>query len=118
MQLCKTQAQFLRQGQPLAPGVPLWKVVPTRDEEGRPVSDFMMIIPGLAQQSPLIIDATLQRVQRVLGRYQEVVFANFNLRLNLLWVSVRNKPGITLEVAAAIKVRVPEALLVAPKLER
>ena len=33
-------------GEPqLSPAEPLWKRVPTRDDEGRPVSDFMMLIP-------------------------------------------------------------------------
>lgn len=118
MQIAKTSNHSLRAAQALEPGTPLWKVVPTRDEEGRPVSDFMMLIPGLSKQSSARIEHTLTRVQAVLSRYKEVIFANFNMRLNVLWISVRNKPGITLEVAAAIKLRVPEAMPVAPKFER
>lgn len=118
MHIIRASEKSVRQKVPFEPGTPLWKVVPTRDEEGRPISDFMMLIPGLGKQSAQIIEETLARVHAVLSHYADVVFANFNLRLNLLWVSVRNRPGITLEVAAAIKVRVPEALLVAPKFER
>lgn len=118
MQITKASTNAVCGTEPLEPGVPLWKVVPTRDEDGRPVSDFMMLIPHLGRQSPEIINACLQRIQAVLGHFREVVFANFNMKLNVLWVSVRNRPGITLEVATAIKLHVPQALLVAPKLER
>jgi len=45
------------------------------------------------------------------------VFAEVNLKLNTLWVTVKPVPGICLELAAAIKVRIPEALLVAQKQE-
>jgi hypothetical protein len=52
----------------------------------------------------------------VLARYGDaVVFADVNLRLNTLWVTVRPIPGICLELPAALKHRVPEALLVAHK---
>jgi hypothetical protein len=36
------------------------------------------------------------------------------MRTNLLWVSIRPRPGLTLEIPAAIKTLVPEALLLAP----
>jgi hypothetical protein len=42
-----------------------------------------------------------------------VVFADLNLKLNLLWVSLRPRPGAISELVAAIRLRVPEALLVA-----
>lgn len=117
MQISKADARAISEAEPIEPGVPLWKLAPTRDEDGRPVSDFMMLIPRLGRQAPEIINACLQRIQAVLAHYREVVFANFNMKLNVLWVSVRNRPGITLEIATAIKLHVPQALLVAPKLE-
>jgi hypothetical protein len=40
------------------------------------------------------------------------VFAEFNVRLNLLWVSTRSIHGIRLEIAGAIQEQVPEAKLV------
>jgi hypothetical protein len=40
-----------------------------------------------------------------------------NLKLNALWVTVRPIPGICLELPAAIKMQVPEALLVGQKQE-
>jgi len=102
----------------LQPDEPLWKRVPTRDAEGRPLADFMMLIPRLRQKPEEGVRATVAELETVLTFYRRfVVFADLNLRLNLLWVSVKPIPGITLEVAAAIKQRVPEALLVANKRE-
>jgi hypothetical protein len=97
------------------PGDPLWKIVPTRDEEGKPLSDFMMLIPGLRDRPEHHIQATLDQIHCALAQYHEVVFANMNLKLNLLWVSVRTRRRITVEVAAAIRNRVPEAVLIGDK---
>jgi hypothetical protein len=102
----------------LEPDEPLWKRVPSRDSEGRPLADFMMIVPGLRDKPEAGLRTTVGELEKVLTFYGRfVVFADLNLRLNLLWVSVKPIPGITLEVAAAIKQRVPEALLVANKRE-
>ncbi len=101
----------------LLPAEPLWKRVPVRDADGTTLSDFMMIIPRLRQRRREEIVAITDRIEAVLRRYgKAVVFADLNLSLNLLWVSVRPVPGICLELPAAIKVRVPEALLVAERL--
>jgi len=87
--------------------------VPTRGADGRPLSDFMMILPRLRDRSRAQIVETLTAVEFTLHRYGEaVVFADFNLKLNLLWVSVKPIPGICLELPAAIQARVPGALLV------
>jgi len=100
----------------LAPAEPLWKRVPTRDHEGRPVSDFMMIIPKLRSKPEHLLRATVEEIHKVLSLYDRVVlFADLNLKLNLLWVSVRPVPGICLELPTAIKLRVPEAMLVGQK---
>jgi len=96
-------------------GTPLWKVVPLRDEHGLPLSDFMMFVPGLRKQARPVIENTLQKMHRVLLKYQEVVFAHFNLPTNLLWVSLKNRPGLTLEIAAAIRECIPAAVLVGLK---
>jgi hypothetical protein len=102
----------------LSPDEPLYKRVPTRDAEGRPLADFMMLVPRLREKPEPGLRATVAEMEKVLTFYGRfVVFADLNLRLNLLWVSVKPVPGITLEVAAAIKQRVPEALLVANKRE-
>lgn len=100
---------------PLMPGMPLWQVVPTHDENGHPLNDFMILIPGLRKKPQNQIEIIANNIQSVLGHYQEVVFANINLPINLLWISLKNRPGLMLEVAAAIKLLVPEAVLVAQK---
>ena len=96
---------------------PLWKRVPTHTEDGRPLSDFMVLIPGLKQRPPRECAQTIEALQFVLDHYrQAVVFAEINLPLNLLWVSVKPVPGIILELATTIKLAVPEALLVAQRI--
>lgn len=101
----------------LEPAEPLWKRVPQRDENGRHYSDFMMVIPGLRAKPPRVIETIVNHIQHVLSRYPEVVvFADLNLKLNVLWVSVKPVPGICLDLAAAIHMLVPEAKLIAPQL--
>jgi hypothetical protein len=97
----------------LQPGEPLWKCVPTRGEDGCRLVDFMMFIPRLRLRSETYIRYATTYIQAVLGRYDEVVFADINLNLNVLWVSHRHRPGLMLEVAHAIRLAVPEAVLVA-----
>lgn len=97
----------------MTPAEPLWKRAPTRDAQGRRLSDFMMIVPNLRKRPRHYITQTLREIESVLHSYEHVVmFADFNLKLNTLWVSVKPQPGICLELPAALKVRVPEALLV------
>ena len=94
---------------------PLYERVPTRDECGQRLSDFMILFPGLRDRPAHQLAEALGSMQAVLGRYAEVVFADLNMRLNLLWVSVRPKPGVILEIAGALKALMPEALLVGEK---
>ena len=106
----------LARGVCLHPAEPLWKRVPTRDEQGRPLSDFMMIIPRLRNRPRHLLERTVSAIEDVLASYgRTVVFADLNVQLNILWVTVRPVPGICLELPTAIKMRVPEALLVAQK---
>jgi len=103
----------------LQPAEPLWKRVPVRDDDGTRLTDFMMIIPGLRQRPTSEIAAVTGRIERALRAYRNVVvFADLNLALNVLWVSVRPVPGITLELPAVIKLHVPEALLVSQRLRK
>jgi hypothetical protein len=102
-------------GPALGPAEPLWKIVPQCDERGRSLSDFMMVIPGLRTRPTHVISKTIGDIHDILRLYRHVVvFADLNLKLNVLWVSVRPVPGICLELPAAIHARVPDAKLVAP----
>lgn len=106
----------LKPGLEISPAEPLWKRVPTRDENGGLLTDFMMLIPGLNRKSTSALQRAIRDIELALGSYGKTVcFVDLNLRLNVLWVSVRPTPGICLELAAAIKLRVPEAMLVAHK---
>lgn len=91
---------------------PLRERVPKRDSNGALLADFMMLIPGLRQRSHASVEDVLARLARALSECRDVVFADFNLKLNLLWVSVRARPGVTRDVAMRVRARVPEALLV------
>jgi hypothetical protein len=95
------------------PGLPLWQLVPTRDMTGMRLTDFMMLIPRLRTRTQVEIERASRDIQAVLALHQDVVFADLNLKLNLLWVSLRPRQGAIGELAAAIRLRVPEALLVA-----
>ena len=92
---------------------PLRKRAPAVDENGKPLSDFMVIFPGLRKKPEAIINKTMQDVQLILTRYNHaVVFAEMNIALNLLWVSIRQEAGIRFEIAQALRVRIPDAKLV------
>ena len=92
---------------------PLRKRAPSHDEHGKPLCDFMMLIPGLRDKPKHIIDDTIQDMHIVLTHFSHaVVFAEFNLKLNLLWVSIRSIQGVRLEIASAIQQQVPGAKLV------
>ena len=95
------------------PGLPLWQVAPTRDVAGRRLTDFMMLIPRLRSRPRAEIEQASRDIQAVLALHQDVVFADLNLKLNLLWVSLRPRQGAISELVAAIRLRVPEAVLVA-----
>ncbi|HIB85064.1 MAG TPA: hypothetical protein EYN26_02180 [Chromatiales bacterium] len=106
-------------GEPqLSPAEPLWKRVPTRDDEGRPVSDFMMLIPKFRSWPQERAERAVLEIQTVFEQFsQVVVFADLNLKLNLLWVSVKSIPGIQLQVVHAVRQRVPEAVLIGNQAE-
>lgn len=103
----------------LSPAEPLWQRVPTRDAEGRLLGDFMMIIPRLNAFPAGKIQDVIRKLDKLLGLYHEsVVFADLNLKLNVLWVSHKQRRGIGLELAAAIYTCIPEARLVAQHYEQ
>ena len=103
---------------PCEPGQPLWQRVPTRDEQGRSLHDFMMFIPKLRSWPEARRQQVYQDLQRVFNVFDgKVVFADLNLRMNLLWVSMQPHPEGCLGLAAAVRERVPEAVLVASQAE-
>jgi len=105
-------------GDGMTPAEPLWARVPTRCEDGERLSDFMMLIPRLRTRPAHHMQEILESIHDTLSCYGDtVVFADLNLRLNLLWVSVRPRPGICLALASALQTRIPEARLIANRAE-
>ena len=95
-------------------GEPLWKVVPKRDTEGRALSDFMMMAPALKHRTNHEKASTMALIRAVLGRFGEgVAFADFNAKINVLWVSLQCRPGLMSQVVAALRQQVPELKLIA-----
>lgn len=93
---------------------PLWKRVPTRDVTGKPYSDFMMLIPGLRNFEPPHLHDIISKMELVLKNYEkDIVLADLNLKLNVLWVTVQPHIGLTAEIAALLHHVIPEAKLVA-----
>lgn len=95
-------------------GEPLWKLAPRRDAEGRPYIDFMMLAPRLNRRPAVEIEALTRIIREVLARHEEwVVFADLNLKLNVLWVSLKAQPGIMARVVTALRAQAPEFKLIA-----
>ena len=101
----------------LDPAQPLWRIAPTRGDDGRCLADFMMLIPGLGGRPQSARERIANRVREVCESYgEQVAFADINYSLNVLWVSVAAEPGLAGRVAQSIRGRVPEALLVGGQL--
>ncbi len=97
----------------LSPAEPLWKLAPTKDKDGGPVSDLLMIIPKLKTKPEQYIKDTLANIEFALKQYNnDVLFANFDMKLNTLWVSFRAVPGVYADIVSTLKNSVPEAVLV------
>lgn len=102
----------------IEPNTPLWKRAPTKDEEGNNVVDFMMLIPKLNKQGTPHIKNTINQLSLILTHYSShIVFADLNMKINVLWISVKPSKGICLEIPTAIRAAVPEAVLIAEQYE-
>ena len=111
--MSKKQAQTLLRALEIHEVEPLRKRVPTHDENGKSLSDFMILIPKLRDKPRHLLKDTVRDIERILVSFNKsVVFAELNLKLNLLWVSVRPRPGLSFEVAGALQACIPEARLV------
>ena len=92
---------------------PLWKRAPTRNLEGKAYADFMMLIPGLRNFEPSHLRDIINKMESVLKQYEkDIVLADLNLKLNILWVTLQPHIGLTTEIAALIHHLIPEAKLV------
>lgn len=92
---------------------PLRKRAPAVDENGKALSDFMVIIPNLRKRPQIHIQQTMREIHRILSLFgDQVVFAEVNLKLNLLWVSIRPVAGIRFEITEALRSSIPDVRLV------
>lgn len=97
----------------IKPAEPLWKIAPTRDEDGKRASDLLMIIPKLKTKPKHHIQRTLSEIEIALSQFKHLVlFANVDMKLNTLWVSFKARPGLFAEITATLKLHVPEAVVV------
>lgn len=95
------------------PAEPLRLRAPAFDEQGKALSDFMVLIPGLVKKPQHLIQATIEHIQTVFAEFSHVVvFAELNLKLSLLWVSVKPVPGVRFQISEALRAAIPEARLV------
>jgi hypothetical protein len=110
-------AQAVTERAPLHPAEPLWRLAPTRSEDGRSLADFMMLIPTLATGGESVQRHVGESIRGVCESFGDAVaFAEVNYRLNILWVSVAAEPGLSGRVASAIRQQLPDALLVGGQL--
>ncbi len=92
---------------------PLWSRAPARDENGKPYSDFMMLIPGLKHQNEAGIESCLVKIRDSLQSFENVVvYVDLNIKLSLLWISHKPIPGITKPLVLAIMREIPAAKLI------
>ena len=99
---------------PFIASSPLWSRVPARDEDGKPYSDFMMLIPGLKKANEATVEGYLLKIRDSLLTFESVVvYVDLNIRLNLLWISIKPVPGITRHMVEAIQRNIPHARVVA-----
>jgi hypothetical protein len=97
----------------LAPAEPLWKLAPTKDKDGGPVSDLLMIIPKLKSKPEHYIKDTLANIEFALKQFgNDILFANIDMKLNTLWVSFKAVPGVYGDIVLTLQTNVPEAVLV------
>lgn len=112
IQLEKKKKTNLKCSLELLRNEPLHERVPTHDENGKALGDFIMLFPGLRDQAESILRSKIEILTEILSQYKEVVYVDLNLPLNLLWVSIKHKPGLVLELSAYVKSRIPEAKLI------
>lgn len=93
---------------------PLWSRAPSRDEHGKPYFDFMMLIPGLKQEDGVKLESYQVKIKNCLKNFEHVVvYVDLNIKLNLLWVSIKPVPEVSKHIMQAIQHEIPHARVVA-----
>ncbi len=95
------------------PAEPLWRIAPTRDKAGNRTSDLLMIIPRLKSKPRHHIQRTLSEIEIALTPFRQLILlVNVDMKLNTLWISFQTQPGLFAKIISAVKLHVPEAVLV------
>ena len=77
----------------------------------------MMIITGLKKANSDHRKKTINLLTQVLANYSDVVvFADLNMKMSLLWVSIKPVRGMMVEIPLEIIKRIPEAKLVSERM--
>lgn len=93
---------------------PLWQRAPARDAQGTPYIDFMMLIPGLNRECESTIEGYLVKINNCLKPFEQVVvYVDLNIKLNLLWISLKPEQGISSQIVVSIQAEIPHAKLIA-----
>jgi len=93
---------------------PLWTRAPTRSKDGKGYSDFMLLIPRLNKSPKATIENKMLKIQQSLEPFVNiVVYIDLNLKLNILWISIKPVPGMCKNIIYAIQDVIPEARVVA-----
>lgn len=100
------------------PGGPLHRRAPTRASAGRPVSDLMLLFPGLKLGLEPVVSRVTAQLSAILADFgEQVLFAELNLKLGLLWVTVPGEPGLCHQVAQTVRAQLPETRVIGSWME-
>ena len=111
--LVNKQAQPVKLSAEYQTAEPLWLRAPTRTDSGELAADFMMLVRNLNKLASQQQQTVLNKLHTVLDLYnKQVLLADLNLKINLLWVSHVPRPGLGFEIAAQLHYAVPEAKLI------
>ncbi|GMR16723.1 MAG: hypothetical protein BMS9Abin31_1094 [Gammaproteobacteria bacterium] len=73
----------------------------------------MMLIPGIRSFEPSHFRDIVNKLEAVLKHFEDdIILADLNLKINVLWVTMQAHQGLTADIAALIHHVVPEAKLV------
>ncbi len=92
--------------------------MPTQDPNGQPLCDFMMLVPRFSRWPEVKQALAIRAIEGELERFSKhIVFADFNIKINILWVSLRPENGVMMAFVGALQQQLPEAVLIASKAE-
>jgi hypothetical protein len=96
------------------PATPLWSRVPTRDENGKSLIDFMILLRGFSKKPAHRQQDIIHEIEQVCRDYRDwIVFVELNARINTLWFSCRPIQNAMTHISYSLVSRVPEAVLIA-----